>query len=382
MNGPAPAGTHRALILSGSIGKGHDVVAEACADALASVGWDSDIVDCMALLGGGFNEVATGIMKGLMAVPGAYDALHFGHLRTGSRLGRGLDRAAAGKLVGPLRRMLAERPADLLVSVFATGGAVVDRLKREQPRLRSVVYCTDACPHRLWVHAGTDLFIVTSDMSAGFIRYHRPGAEVAVVPPAVRTEFHRAPGRDEARHSLGLPTEGTCVLLMAGAWGMAPLDRLAGPLADAGHHVLVVAGNNERLHQRLVRHARPGVVPFGFTTRIPELMAAADLVITTAGDTCTEARTVGRPMLLLDTVPGHGRENLQLELARGGAAATSGDPRLVAAAATALLAGGGGASSPTAVPEGPEGPEGWARRFVGALAPLGLNAGGADAPTP
>jgi UDP-N-acetylglucosamine:LPS N-acetylglucosamine transferase len=51
-------------------------------------------------------------------------------------------------------------------------------------------------------------------------------------------------------------------------------------------------------------------------------MAAADLVITSSGDTCTEARTVGRPLLLLDVVPGHGRDNLQHELELGDAGVT------------------------------------------------------------
>jgi len=55
-------------------------------------------------------------------------------------------------------------------------------------------------------------------------------------------------------------------------------------------------------------------------------MAAADLVITSSGDTCSEARVIGRHLLLLDVVPGHGRENLQHELSRGSADVTSAEP--------------------------------------------------------
>jgi UDP-N-acetylglucosamine:LPS N-acetylglucosamine transferase len=62
---------------------------------------------------------------------------------------------------------------------------------------------------------------------------------------------------------------------------------------------------------------------FGFTDRVPDLMSAADLVITSSGDTCSEARTVGRPLLLLDVVQGHGRDNLQHELELGDAMVTS-----------------------------------------------------------
>jgi hypothetical protein len=55
-------------------------------------------------------------------------------------------------------------------------------------------------------------------------------------------------------------------------------------------------------------------------------MAAADLVVTSSGDTCTEARTIGRPLLLLDVVQGHGRDNLQHELELGDAGVTSARP--------------------------------------------------------
>jgi UDP-N-acetylglucosamine:LPS N-acetylglucosamine transferase len=74
----------------------------------------------------------------------------------------------------------------------------------------------------------------------------------------------------------------------------------------------------------------------GFTDRVPELMAAADLVITSSGDTCTEARVVGRPLLLLDVVQGHGRDNLQHELELGDAGVTS--PGAAAVVRTTLAA--------------------------------------------
>jgi processive 1,2-diacylglycerol beta-glucosyltransferase len=66
-------------------------------------------------------------------------------------------------------------------------------------------------------------------------------------------------------------------------------------------------------------------------------MAAADLVITSPGSTCMEARTVGRPLLLLDLVQGHGRDNLQHELELGDAAVTSKQPADVARSALACL---------------------------------------------
>jgi UDP-N-acetylglucosamine:LPS N-acetylglucosamine transferase len=56
-------------------------------------------------------------------------------------------------------------------------------------------------------------------------------------------------------------------------------------------------------------------------------MAAADLVLTTPGaTTCSEARVVGRPLMLLDVMPGHGRDNIQHELEMGHADVCDPDP--------------------------------------------------------
>jgi processive 1,2-diacylglycerol beta-glucosyltransferase len=107
---------------------------------------------------------------------------------------------------------------------------------------------------------------------------------------------------------------------------------------------------------------------FGYTEQIPVLMAAADLVITSSGDTCAEARTVGRPLLLLDVVQGHGRDNLQHELELGDAAVTSPRPAQVTRTALAALdrvkpPSAGAARPPTA----------WEDAFTAALESIGLN---------
>jgi predicted glycosyltransferase len=109
---------------------------------------------------------------------------------------------------------------------------------------------------------------------------------------------------------------------MDSGWGFGPLVEMVSALAGAGVHVLAVAGRDRRIERRLRELAArtPRVTPFGFTDRIPELMAAADVVLALPGaNTCSEARVVGRHLLLLDVMPGHGRDNLLHELELGGA---------------------------------------------------------------
>src|SRR5262249_18820193 len=153
----------------------------------------------------------------------------------------------------------------------------------------------------------------------GFVRRFSPDANIAVVPAPVRPQFYDAPMQDDARAELAVPPGEPCVLLMSGSWGLGPITEVADQLTSSGIYTLAVAGNNSKLENALRRlgERRDHLRPFGFTDRIPTLMAAADVVITSSGDTCTEARVIGRELLLLDVVPGHGRENLQQELERG-----------------------------------------------------------------
>jgi processive 1,2-diacylglycerol beta-glucosyltransferase len=338
MTSPRRAQPH-ALLLSGSIGMGHDTLAEACAGWLKSCGWSTRTQDLMRLLGRGGDTIGSNVFRAMLAVPGLYDAFHFAALRTGNRLAELADAGARRQILPRLRDLLDAEPPDMVLSVFATGASAVSQLAGRYPSMRHVVFCTDVTPHRLWVHPGVDLYLVTSDVAERAIRRFEPGARVLVVPAPLRPGFYDPPSQADGRQHFGIPEHERCVMLMSGAWGIGPVAQAAEALGDAGVHVLAVAGRNPGLERRLraVAARQPRVRPVGFTTAIPALMAASDLVITSSGDTCTEARTVGRPLLLLDVVQGHGRDNLQHELELGDAAVSSGRPADVVRNALAAL---------------------------------------------
>jgi processive 1,2-diacylglycerol beta-glucosyltransferase len=356
------------VLLGGPLGLGHEMMARCFGGLLEQSGWRTRRLDSMSLLGPLSGGAGMRLFSRLVAVPGLYDGLHFAHLRAGSGLAERMDRACRARLVPALRAELSRRPAGLVVSVFATGASAAARLKAEMPGLRAVVLCTDVAVHRIWAAEGTDLFLVTSAAAAESVRRFLPRAPVAVVPPPVRPAFYAVPDRDDARAMFGVPAEEFCVLVIDSGWGFGPLVEGVSALAAAGVHVLAVAGRDRRIEGRLRELAagEPRITPFGFTDRVPELMAAADLVLALPGaNTCAEARVVGRDLLLLDVMPGHGRDNLLHELELGRAhvcVATAGG---VAASVLALRERGVG---PAAVPA----PR-WEPAYVAALRRIGLD---------
>jgi UDP-N-acetylglucosamine:LPS N-acetylglucosamine transferase len=328
------------------------------------------MLDSVGLMGSGAGALGDRAFRALLSRPPVYDAFHFTQLRGDGRLGALAERAALARLAPRLRQEVDRFGADIVISVFATGAGAAAQLKRvERPDLRTVVVMTDSYAHRMWVHEGTDLFLVTSRLAAASVRRYRPRAAVSVLhAPPVRPAFAAVPDRAEARRALGVPAAAGCVLLMSGALGIGPLDAVATALAGAGYTVLAVAGTNARLQRRLVAAAgrHPSIIAFGFTDRVPELMAACDVVVTSSGDTCREARVVGRGLVLLDVVPGHGRENLMHELELGHAAVCTPTAEGVVAAVDAFLDD----DELRTVP--PEPADTWDGELVAALASAGI----------
>jgi processive 1,2-diacylglycerol beta-glucosyltransferase len=360
--------TETATMLTGPLGLGHEMMARGCGQLLEQSGWRVRQLDSMSLLGSWRGGAGERLFKRLVAVPGLYDGLHFAHLRTGSRLADRIDRASNARLVPALRAELERQPADLLFSVFATGASAAGRLKAEMPGLRTVVMCTDVSVHRIWAAEGTDLFLVTSAAAEASVRRYLPRALVAVAPPPVRPEFYAAPPQKQARTALGVAAESFCVLVIDSGWGFGPLLGAVSGLAAAGVHVLAVAGRDRRIERGLRELAAgtPMITPFGFTDRVPELMAAADVVVALPGAvTCAEARVVGRHLLLLDVMPGHGRDNLLHELELGDADVCVPTPGGVTGSALALR-DQGIRPYPSPVPR-------WEPAYVAALRRIGLD---------
>jgi processive 1,2-diacylglycerol beta-glucosyltransferase len=329
----------RVLLVPGSSSTSRQAAATACATTLEALGWTTSILDATWLGSHGWGPGTELAFRRVLRVPGLHDAFHYAALRTGNQLALYADAVTRLRLVPRLRDYLDRHPAELVISISPAGASAVSKVAPRYPFMRHVVLCTDASPHRLWIHPRVDLYLVRSSAAEPAVLRFQPEARVIVIPPPVRAPFYLPPAQGTARIGLGVPEQQRCVLLIAGSMGGGPLADIADALADAGLAVLAVAGYNDRLEGKLraVAKRRPTVLVFGFTDRVPELMAASDLVITIPGSTCMEARTVGRPLLLLDLVQGHGRDDLLYELELGDAAVTSRRPADVVRSALAFL---------------------------------------------
>lgn len=307
----------RILILTASIGEGHDLPARTLADQIAEERPGAEVIveDGLAVMGKPF-----GIAEGVSGVI-FYRALWLYDLVFWLVAGgppRRLAQKLAIEIGGPrLERRLERVQPDVVVSVYPVTTEVLGALRRRgRLKIPVVAAITDLAMMQWWAAPGVDLHLITHVESIDEVR-EVAGDEtrIAVVHGLTRPEFVRPCDPAVARRLLELPAEGKIVLVSGGGWGVG--DLAASIDAALGLDVaLVVAlcGRNEELRARLeadfISNARVRVV--GFTEHMNEWLAAADaLVHSTGGLTVLEANMRGCPTISYGWGRGHVRVNNQ-----------------------------------------------------------------------
>jgi len=122
--------------------------------------------------------------------------------------------------------------------------------------------------------------------------------------------------KQQIRAQLGLPAEKTIALLMAGGEGGGKLlpTTLALAKSKLPLHLVVITGRNAALRTKLDELAPTLGAPMtvlGYCDNVPELMRAADLLVTKAGPgAIAEASIAEVPVVVYDFIPGQERGNL------------------------------------------------------------------------
>ncbi|MGH9430965.1 MAG: MGDG synthase family glycosyltransferase [Terriglobia bacterium] len=223
-----------------------------------------------------------------------------------------------------LRELGAFSPELLIVTEI--GAAEIASLAKREGWYSGPVLAvaTDFNSEPPWVQPEIDFYCVASD-SAKFqligwgVSPHRILNCGVPVDPVFALPFDR----QEVLHSLGLSPQRPVVLVMGGGMGPWPLDSIVEHLeaCKAPLQVVAVAGRDHRMRSRL--DALRGklaleLFPFGWTDRVPELMAAADLLITKPGGlTASEALAAGLPTVLTHPIPGPEERNMQYLIQNG-----------------------------------------------------------------
>jgi processive 1,2-diacylglycerol beta-glucosyltransferase len=199
------------------------------------------------------------------------------------------------------------------------------RRKRGGPRPLAVSVVTDFEAHALWMDACVDLYCVAAEETkARLVARGAVEENVVVTGIPISAKFSARLDAKAVRKTLGLRDDLPVLLVPSGGFGTGPVGEILAELdkVERPFQNVVVTGRNQELRRELAAQDRkhPTRV-LGFVTNMHELMAVADLIITKPGGlTSSEAMAMGKPLFILNPIPGQEAANSDFLLEHGAAA--------------------------------------------------------------
>src|SRR5262249_16832024 len=262
----------RVLILSASIGEGHDRPAHWLAEQIRTERPDTVVVieDSLDAMGGLVTLVSE------TAPQGGFHRFRWlwglGFLAfAGPAPPRSLVQRGLARVGGPgVLRLVAEVNPDVIVSVYPQATEVASRLRRQGRICVPVVAgITDVAALDYWASPGADLHLVTQPEAIDEVcEIAGEGAEVHTVTGFTDPAFYAPRARSDARAAVGIPADATLVVVSGGGWGVGDVQgAMEEALAVEGTTVVCLTGRNEELRWALEAQfaAEPRVRVEGFT---------------------------------------------------------------------------------------------------------------------
>lgn len=311
-----------ALVISGSVGAGHDRAAAELAARLRERGLHVDQRDFLLALPG----LLRFLLRACYVLSANYAPWALGWLFHNIEA-QGVTYRLSLWMCALAERRVERwlRPGyDVVVSTYPWASQTVGEMRASGRLLcPAVTFLTDPAAHLLWVHPEVDhhLTVTQATVDQGARDY---GVEMQVGGPLVGGGFwrlthsaERLRARTSVRAQLGLPEDAPVALILTGSLGIGDVEATVEAVLAGGAAVPVVAcGRNKALRRRLM--VRLGPRALGWRDDVPDLMAASDvLVINAGGLSFTEALVAGLPAVSFAALPGHGEANAQVLEAAG-----------------------------------------------------------------
>jgi processive 1,2-diacylglycerol beta-glucosyltransferase len=333
--------TPRILVLTASVGAGHLRAAQAVELALKELRPDAVVrtLDVLDLTNTTFRRLYGKLYLDLVnSAPHLLGYLYDMMDRprrphsTRDRLRLELEKMNLRKFV----HLLQDEPWDLAVNTHFLPAEIIASLRqKERIPLPQFTVTTDFETHRLWVNQPCDHYFTATPEGAQYLHtWGVPRESTTVTGIPIHPVFAQPRDRAEAKQRHHLSENRPVILQLAGGFGVGPVSEIYEALLrlETPVNLVVVTGKNAELKEELSR--RPLVGPhrvqvLGFTDKMDELMAAADVVVSKPGGlTTSEVLARGAAMVIVNPIPGQESRNSDFLLENGAAIKVNNIPTL------------------------------------------------------
>jgi processive 1,2-diacylglycerol beta-glucosyltransferase len=319
----------KALLLYASAGAGHKRAAEALAVVFGESGLDTTVQDILDFTPALFRKTYTeGYLQVVRTLPELWGYMYARSDRKTREPWEKKIRAGFNKLnTIPFLRSFKKLDPDIVVCThFMPLEILTTRLGARKGRAPVFCVVTDFAAHSLWLCSNVACYYVaTDDARRQLLRSGQPADRIKVTGIPVDPSFGRREAQGTVRKRLGMDPRLPLALVISGGFGVGPTAELLLSFRDSKPtcQIVVVAGRNEEMKREAEAAARKLPVPvkvLGFVNNVHELMDAADVIVSKPGGlTSSEVLAKGKPMVIVDPIPGQEQRNCEYLLEAGAA---------------------------------------------------------------
>jgi processive 1,2-diacylglycerol beta-glucosyltransferase len=310
------------LVLSASVGAGHLRAAEAVELALRELAPEAVVknIDVLQWTNKTFRRIYGQayldlVNKAPHVLGYFYDMLDQppGPNRKSDRLRLLVERLNFGKIT----KLLQAETWDVIVNTHFLPAEIIAFLKRTRKiRVPQIIVTTDFETHRLWVANPCERYCTATEEGAAYLEYWGvPAKAIQVTGIPIHPAFSQSFDRAALLEKYGLTENSPVILQLAGGFGVGPIEKIYRNLLniEIPLGLVAVTGRNAEAKNSLEKIEIPDrhrTRVLGFTDKIHELMAIADLVVSKPGGlTTSEVLASGAAMAIVNPVPGQESRN-------------------------------------------------------------------------
>jgi 1,2-diacylglycerol 3-beta-galactosyltransferase len=221
-------------------------------------------------------------------------------------------------------KLLREHPSDIYVSVHPLINIPFLRaMRRRDITTPYMVVVTDlVSTHTAWYAKEADMICLPTEQA------QKPALYAGIDPKKLRViglpvanRFCNPVDKKALRKKLGWPPDKNIILLVGGGEGMGPIGIISKEINEAilNADLAVITGRNRKLKDSLeAMDWNISTYIYGFVTNMPDLMRAADILVTKAGPgTISEALIANLPIILYHRIPGQEEGNVSYVIDEG-----------------------------------------------------------------
>lgn len=313
----------KVLILSRSMGGGHNSAAKAVYEALTDSGVDAEVVDAAVFTETHFIKDASSYIyvKAVQRVPKLFGCVyHIADVISTPKF-KSVIYYANHRGAGKMYRYITENKFDAIVSPHLYPIETLTYLKR---RRRLNIPCfgivTDYTCIPFWEDTEMDYYFTPgNEFTEIYAAKKMPENKMLPTGIPVLKKFNNKTDKIKAKSELGLDINRKYFLVMSGSMGAGDAFDVTRAIVERTDYIpLVICGHNSELETKMTDEFAHSAEIVGFTDKVELYMSASEAIFTKAGGlTSTEAAVFGIPIAHINSIPGCETENIRYFTSHG-----------------------------------------------------------------